>query len=100
MSAVGPLEDHGNEFAVRNQFLFALLGLVSAKRRLDAWIDRHGRSSGVTQIEPQHPFLLMILGAVRVGESMREHVATWAAEAPEAQPRPPERKPWLRGMLL
>lgn len=100
MSTVGPLEDHGNEFAARNHFLFALLGAVSAKRRLDAWIARHGRSSGVAKIEPQQPFLLMILGAVRVGESLRDHVATWAAEAPEAQPHPPERKPWLRGMLL
>jgi hypothetical protein len=100
VSTVGPLEDHENEFATRNQFLFALLGIVSAKLRLDAWVARHGRSSGVAQIEPQQPFLLMILGAVRVGESMREHVATWAAEAPEAQARPPERKPWLRGMLL
>ena len=100
MSTVGPLEDHGNEFATRNQFLFALLGIVSAKLRLDAWIARHGRASGATQIEPHQPFLLMILGAVRLGESIREHVATWAAEVPEAQPRPPERKPWLRGMLL
>ena len=100
MSTVGPLEDHGTEFASRNQFLFALLGVVSAKRRLDALVARHQRSSGVAPIEPPQPFLLMILGAVHLGESIRGHVATWAAEAPKARQDPPERKPWLRGMLL
>lgn len=100
MNAVGPLEDHGNEFAARNQFLFALLGVVSAKGKLDALVARHQGSSGVAQVDPQQPFLLMILGAVRLGESIRDHIATWASEAPQAQPSPPERKPWLRGMLL
>ncbi len=83
MSTAGPLEDHTSEFASRNQFLFALLGLVSAKQKLDVLIARHGRSSGVAQVEPQHPFLLMILGAVRLGQSVRDHVAAWAAEAPK-----------------
>jgi hypothetical protein len=100
MSAVGPLENHGTEFASRNQFLFALLGMVSAKRKLDALVARHQRTNGAAQIDTPQPFLLMILGAVRLGESIRGHVATWATEAPETQPDPPERKPWLRGMLL
>jgi hypothetical protein len=100
MSAVGPLEDHASEFASRNQFLFALLGLLSAKQKLDAMIARHGRSAGVALVEPQQPFLLMILGAVRLGRSVSDHVAAWATEAPKAQQGPPEREPWLRGMLF
>jgi hypothetical protein len=96
----GPLEDHASEFTSRNQFLFALLGLVGATRKLDRLIESHASHAGGQRLEAQPHFLLMVLGAVRLGQTVRDHVFAWATETPRVRPVSPEREPWLRDMLL
>jgi hypothetical protein len=100
LSGAGPLEGHASEFTSRNQFLFALLGLVSATHKLDRLLTRHAASPAAPRLDPRHHFLLMTLGAVRLGQTLRAHVSTWAQEAPPAAHSAPEREPWLRDMLL
>lgn len=99
MSEPGPLEAHASEFASRNQFVFALLGLLSARQRLEALVERHAPLGGSARLDPRQPFLLMVLGAISLGKTLQEHVSSWAAEAPNSPRSRQEPEPWLRGML-
>ncbi|WP_437932973.1 hypothetical protein [Sorangium sp. So ce341] len=97
------LDEHGEEFDERNAFLHLALGLVSASRRLDAVLARHGRrpssSPGVPRLpEPGDERLLdFLLGLISFRESV--HRALRAAKrAPRAAPGPTPRAT-LRGLL-
>lgn len=94
------LEAHTDEFAERNLFLMAILGLVSAKHKLADLVERHAPAVGAERVNPAHPFLLMLLGLTRLARSVHEHVLTLSAEVdPRASRVEDGESPWLRRML-
>jgi hypothetical protein len=96
-----PLESHTDVFAERNHFLFAWLGVVSAKRRLFAVLERQTRGPATpTTLEASHPFLLMLLGLASLSARAEAAARAWAAEADPAPPRvQTEPEPCLRRLL-
>src|SRR5262245_5610236 len=78
-SGVVMLDDRPDDFGARNLFLQALLGLISASRRLDAAL---AKTSPATPVPLDEPFLLFVLGLVAFRRRAGEHI-----EAAEAEPR-------------
>lgn len=97
----GPLESHVDVFAERNHFLFAWLGVVSAKHRLSALLSRHSPGPGVARaIDPSHPFLLALLGLASLASRAHAEVERWASEsAPPSTDADEPREPCLRRLL-
>lgn len=96
-----PLESHTDVFAERNHFLYACLGIVSAKQRLSKLLAKQARfpRSGPT-LDVSQPFLLMVLGLVSLAKRAHTQIESWAAEAPPVpQRQPPPTDPCLRRLL-
>ena len=89
------LDDRPDEFDRRNLFLQAVLGMVSASRRLDAALARESGEEAPVALDD--PWLLCVLGAVAFREQAMA-VLAGAEAAPDVLPAPPA-PPSLGGIL-
>jgi hypothetical protein len=92
--------DHGDEFDERNLVLQLALGLVSACRRLDLVLERHGRGGAAPPAPPQPgdaTLVEFVLGLIAFRDRAMGVLAS--ARRPKPSAVPPERPRALRDLL-
>lgn len=95
------LDTRPDEFDHRNLFLHALLGLISAGKKLDAALGSESPEAGlsITPADDNDDWLFCVLGMVSFHQRLHHHLGSVEAPPPSPPPALPKPTLALRGFL-